>query len=134
MIAFILLIAMNSWCPDVESDSTYTLNVIAVNAASDEGTVRAQLLDHNKILVRRTNRPIENREALIRFSELCAGQYAVRLYHDENGNQLLDTNVLGIPRERYGYSNNVRGWMGEPSFERQLFWMESDTTITIKLE
>ena len=125
---------MNSWCPDVESDSAYTLNVITVNAASDDGTVRAQLFDHDRNIILRTNRFIENREAVISFEELCTGQYAVRLYHDENDNQKLDTNVLGIPRERYGYSNNVRGWMGEPSFEHQLFRIESDTTITIKLE
>lgn len=134
MIAFILLIVMNTWCPDVISDSTFTLNVIAVNAASDDGTVRTQLFDHNKTMVLRTNASIENNQAEISFAELCAGHYAVRLYHDENDNQLLDTNVVGIPRERYGFSNNVRGWMGEPSFDRQLFRIESDTTITIKLE
>lgn len=134
MIAFILLIALNLWCPNFQSDSTYTLNVIAVNTASDEGTMRVQLFDHNRNLIQRSDTLIDYNKAEVNFTELSAGQYAVRLYHDENNNQKLDSNLLGIPRERYGYSNNVRGWMGEPSFERQLFPVASDTTITIKIK
>ena len=44
------------------------------------------------------------------------GQIAVRLFHDENGNGKLDTNMLGIPREGYGFSKNPRV-MGPASFE-----------------
>lgn len=134
MTAFTFLIALNLWCSNVQHDSTFTLRVNAVNTASDEGSVRVQLFNHKRILVQQTDASIDNREAQISFTELSAGQYAVRLYHDENNNLKLDSNFLGIPSERYGYSNNVRGWMGEPSFERQLFRVASDTSITIKLK
>lgn len=134
MTAFTFLIALNLWCPNIQPDSTFTLRVNAVNTASDEGSVRVQLFDHNRTLVQQTDASIDNREAQISFTKLSAGRYAVRLYDDENNNQKLDSNFFRIPSERYGYSNNVRGWMGEPSFERQLFRVTSDTSITIKLK
>lgn len=44
------------------------------------------------------------------------GTVAVRVFHDENGNGELDQNLLGIPKEGYGFSNNPRV-MGPASFK-----------------
>lgn len=39
---------------------------------------------------------------------LAPGSYAIRVLHDENGNGKLDFNVVGMPTEGYGFSNNPR--------------------------
>ena len=59
------------------------------------------------------------REGAIRFvlRDLPAGRYAVNAFHDENGNGDLDTNVLGIPKEGYGFANDPPANFGPPSFE-----------------
>ena len=44
------------------------------------------------------------------------GVYAVALYHDENANQKFDRNVIGLPAEGYGFSNNPPTLVGLPSF------------------
>lgn len=44
------------------------------------------------------------------------GTYAVVAYHDANSNKDLDTGALGIPREGYAFSNNVRPVLSAPSF------------------
>lgn len=41
---------------------------------------------------------------------------AMAVFHDENGNGILDRNALGIPTERYGFSGDVRGLVGPPDF------------------
>ena len=46
-----------------------------------------------------------------------AGRYAVNAFHDENGNGDLDTNVLGIPKEGYGFANDPPTNFGPPAFE-----------------
>ena len=52
------------------------------------------------------------------FEDLPAGDYAVAVYHDKNGNGKLDKNLVGIPVEDYGFSNDTRGTrMSAPSFE-----------------
>ena len=40
------------------------------------------------------------------FTDLPAGVYAVSVFHDENMNQKLDKNFVGVPKEEYGASNN----------------------------
>jgi uncharacterized protein (DUF2141 family) len=52
---------------------------------------------------------------------LKPGRYAVAGFHDENGNGKLDTNLLGIPTEGYGFSRDARGTLGPPSFGAAAF-------------
>jgi uncharacterized protein (DUF2141 family) len=40
------------------------------------------------------------------FENLKPGTYAVTVHHDENDNGKFDTNILGVPVEGYGVSNN----------------------------
>jgi uncharacterized protein (DUF2141 family) len=50
------------------------------------------------------------------FSNVEPGPYAAVAFHDENGNGRLDKNFLGVPAEPYGFSNNVEGFLGPPTF------------------
>jgi uncharacterized protein (DUF2141 family) len=51
------------------------------------------------------------------FSNVQPGRYAAIAFHDENGNGKLDKNFLGVPTEPYGFSNNVQGFLGPPTFD-----------------
>ena len=61
------------------------------------------------------------------------GEYAVKVYHDENSNHELDTRMFGIPVERYGFSNNARGTFGPPGFDEASFKLNA-STVRIKIE
>lgn len=52
----------------------------------------------------------------VAFDNLPPGTYAVGAYHDENGNDHLDTNLLGLPIEGYALSNGVRAVLSRPRF------------------
>src|SRR5579875_2911301 len=45
------------------------------------------------------------------------GRYGVAVIHDENANQKLDRNFLGIPKEGFGFANNPRVLLSAPSFQ-----------------
>lgn len=53
--------------------------------------------------------------------DLPAGTYAVRVFHDVDGDGRLGTNGFGIPVEPYGFSNDAKGMMGPPAFEAAAF-------------
>ena len=50
-------------------------------------------------------------------SDLPEGRYAVNAFHDENNNGELDTNLVGIPSEGYGFANDPSTTFGPPDFE-----------------
>jgi uncharacterized protein (DUF2141 family) len=68
------------------------------------------------------------------FGGLPAGRYAIKSFADENGNAPLDTNFVGLPTERYGFSNNARGRMGPPSFDAAAVQVDADSTISVRLQ
>ena len=65
---------------------------------------------------------------------LTPGEYAVAVYHDVNSNQILDKNVLGMPLEIYGFSNNARSTFSAPSFTEAKFEMKASKTISITVK
>jgi uncharacterized protein (DUF2141 family) len=66
------------------------------------------------------------------FENLADGEYAIKIYQDENDNNKMDFNMMGIPKEGYGFSNNV-GMFGAPKYEEAKFLVKENTAITIDL-
>lgn len=61
-----------------------------------------------------------------RFADVGSGTYAVSVSHDVNGNRRVDTNLVGIPTEQWGVSNNVRPTLRAPRFEEASFTVPAD--------
>jgi len=76
----------------------------------------------------------EKGSLIIKLADLPYGKYAITVFHDENGNEDLDTNAIGIPREPYGFSNDARGFMGPPKYQAASFeYQEGRAAIEINL-
>jgi uncharacterized protein (DUF2141 family) len=65
--------------------------------------------------------PIKDNAAVCSFSGLAPGKYALVAFHDENSNGKFDRNWLGLPKEGYAFSNNVRPVFSPPSFKAAAF-------------
>ena len=61
------------------------------------------------------------------------GVYAIKVLVDNNDNGKIDVNFFGIPKEQFGFSNNVLGILGVPKFEKASFKLNSNKKIEIKL-
>ena len=72
--------------------------------------------------------------AHIEFKDVPAGNYAISLIHDENGNGKLD--IAGIiPREGVGFSRNPHLWFSAPKFKSAEFVVTSGAvTQDIKMK
>jgi len=51
-------------------------------------------------------REIKNGMVTWNVLSIPAGEYAIKLYHDENDNETLDSNLFDIPKEGISFSNN----------------------------
>ena len=73
-------------------------------------------------------------KATVHLNSLPPGNYAIAILHDENDDLKMKTNWLGIPVEGYGFSNNVMGVMGPPSFTKAQFTITSGKTVLINIK
>lgn len=67
------------------------------------------------------------------FRDLPAGDYAVKAFHDVNGDGRMNTNPFGLPVEPFAFSNNAVGNMGPASWERARFSVSGEVAQTITL-
>lgn len=107
-----------------------TLTVVVDGLESDRGTVAFALYASKATYLEEPLR--KGRLEVVRgedgehtsrwvLEELPAGDYALSLYHDEDGDGELDKAAFGIPREPYGFSNDARSTTGPPGWEKARF-------------
>lgn len=78
---------------------------------------------------------IHKTQAQCDFSDIPPGTYAIAVIHDENKNNELDTNWMGIPTEGYGFSKTTIDEFGAPAFSAASFRYDGENLdLTIKLE
>lgn len=84
--------------------------------------------------IRQVRQPARAGNVSIPIGELPAGQYAVMMFQDLNGNGKLDTNLFGIPNEPWGGSLQGKTVFGAPGWTDTRFDLEQpDMTISIQL-
>jgi uncharacterized protein (DUF2141 family) len=122
-----------------ESPKLGKLTVIITGFTNETGNCRFAL-DNSKFIYEREDTvwigkvlPIVNKQVIVVIDSLAYGEYAVRVFHDENKNEVIDTNILGIPTEDYGYSNNASSWFGPPSWDKAKF-IFNKPEMTIEIE
>ena len=125
--------------PIVGISQQNTLTVQVVGVSSDSGNIMLAVYDKADGFLKEEHALMGIRAKAtsgiteLRINDLPEGQYALALYHDKNGNEELDTNWLGIPKEPIGFSNSKMKTFGPPGFEDCAFLFKSDKQIQISL-
>lgn len=76
---------------------------------------------------------IKDKKAVVLFSGLPTGTYAISILHDENNDQKMNKTFLGLPKEGYGFSNNVIGAFGPPGYSRASFRHNGNTVTLVTI-
>ena len=61
------------------------------------------------------------------------GECALAIYHDENSDGICNSNLFGIPKEGYGFSNNVKPIFSAPPYEACKIQIPENSSISVKL-
>jgi uncharacterized protein (DUF2141 family) len=77
--------------------------------------------------------PIHGATARCTFAGLEPGTYAVVVLHDENQNQKVDKNFLGIPIEGYGVSNNKTYATSAPRWDESKFQVPAGRDVVVPI-
>ena len=128
-------VRLSAQAPATLTQSASTLSVRVTGIRNANGKIRIALF--------RDSKWVENREVEIDSNTLTAqtvfvnlprGVYSVNVFHDENMNGKMDTNLFGMPVEGYGFSNNPAKRMGKPGFDETSFPLnQPEAAIEIKM-
>ncbi len=121
-----------------EQEPGPSLTIVVTGAEAGVGQIGVQLFAdeaafmHTPRAQARADVDRDGQAAFV-FDDLPVGDYAVSAYYDRDGNGEFDTGLLGIPREKFGFSNNAWGSFGPASWENARFEISEDAAISIAL-
>jgi len=115
-----------------------TVNVEDVNNAKGKVCVAVYdsqegFLKFDRVVKKQAEKAQQGTTQVI-ISDLPEGTYALAVFHDENANDELDTNWIGIPKEAVGFSHAKMKTFGPPKFDECAFKLQSDEHITIQIK
>ena len=76
---------------------------------------------------------VESESMTIEFGEFVKGEYAVTLMQDKNMNGRMDKNMIGIPKEPFGFTKLESIPFGTPSFDETRIVLVKSTVERIKM-
>jgi uncharacterized protein (DUF2141 family) len=122
-------------CLAVMAKAQNNLEVKIDNIKSDNGEILIGLYSNSQNFPRKISDgrivKASKEGVIVFFHDLKPGPYAVSVMHDENSNKDMDQNGIGIPKEGFGFSNNARGSLGPPSFDKAKFELEPGKPSTL---
>jgi uncharacterized protein (DUF2141 family) len=74
--------------------------------------------------------PAGTGEVTAEMENLPPGDYGVVTIHDENKNRKLDRNIIGIPKEGFGFANNPHVGLSAPPFSAAIVHVACPVTET----
>lgn len=116
-----------------------SLRIIVLNLGEGDGPVRISVDTEESWFVDVTEpfrsytveRTVEGAE--LQIDDLPPGAYALRVFHDEDGDGELKRGAFGIPAEPYGFSGLKTDRLRPKSFGDAKFVFDTTMKLTIKL-
>lgn len=142
-IWFAALTLVNFPAPAVAQPPCPSIQARILGIKNSTGTVACALFespvgfpnDYLRYAINITVVKIREMQARCEFPGIPPGMYALAVVHDENMNGKHDANWFGLPSEGYGFSNDAKALLDEPSFSDAGFQYNGqnlDMTINLR--
>ena len=106
-----------------------TLTVEIRQLRNNNGKLLLELNNDKQDIIKGFSEAIADHKIILVIRDLKPGKYAFKYFHDENSDEKINTNFMGIPKEGYGFSNNAKGTFGPPSFDKMVFDLSKSDTM-----
>ena len=137
-LSVMLLAAMGNlaWISSAKANFQGNLTVQIDGLKNTEGQVCVSIFansqgfpsNSDRVLKRQCTKIADN-SLEVTFNNLQAGSYAVAVIHDQNQDQILNRNNLGMPIEGFGFSRNPEVRTSPPKFRDAAFVLAGPNTV-----
>ena len=116
-------------CIQLGTYAQHSVTIKINELRSSKGNILLELSTDKEVVIRKAKQNIVGNSCTIRLDNIKSGKYTFRYVHDENNNNEMDTNWIGMPVEGVGFSNNAKSSFGPPDLEDTFFTVDNDKTM-----
>ncbi len=139
IVVYVLFIGFSlTLCSFLTVRSEVDLTIHVQNIKYDQGNLHIAVFStgvdfpEEEDALQKTFKKIKGDRVEIHFT-LPKGTYAVAVYQDIDEDGEHDKNFLGIPKEPFCFSNNVKPKLSTPGFEACAFTLNTSKTLFLEL-
>eukprot|EP01036_Dinobryon_divergens_P003897 gene3897-5148_t len=113
-----LILGVANFGPPASAAETASLNVAFSGLKTTTGAIMFTLVNSEEAYndkapaVAQVMLPATASSVVRAFPAIAPGRYAIKAFHDVNGDGKMNANPFGIPIEPFAFSNNAVGAMG----------------------
>ena len=138
LISYTGIAQINKISEDEKNSYELTLNITNIKSKGNLNiSIMTDLLAYSSNISSSKTKSFKENIDKNNFSKIISlpkGKYLIQLYIDENLNDKMDTNFLGIPKEQYGFSSKEIIRFRKPKFDEASFDLNKNLTIDITLQ
>jgi uncharacterized protein (DUF2141 family) len=122
VLAAAIVIAAGFAAVAAQAQQGNTINVVVSGIKDSNGSIRCGLFNSASTFPKNGQEykgavaPIANGQATCTFADVPPATYAVAYFKAAPGQTKMNTGMLGMPQDPYGFSRNATIGMGPPSF------------------
>lgn len=135
LISFVLL----SFTPDTDK-SVITVEIDNIKTTTGQVIISAytsekEYTDNPKYFYRFDKKNMQNGKLKCVIKDLQPGKYTFTLLDDSNKNDKMDYNFVGLPKEGYGFSNNLKPSIkGAPNYNDCLVNISNSALLKMSMQ
>lgn len=136
VILSFLLLSFSTFQTEKEVEIHLTIQ----ETSNDLGMIQVLLFNHKEGFpsdpdkaLKKMSLPIKNKKATIVLKGIKPGIYAISVFHDSDKDGKMKTNGIGVPIDKYGFSNNPTLLIAPPSFNKASFEVK-DKLVKVEIE
>ena len=116
------------------------IRILVSNIEEKKGTIHYGVYNNSELFPEESGKILGGYEEVSKvienglvIDELEESNYAIAIFHDKNSNDEFDT-FFSIPKEKFGFSNNARVFLGPPKFEDASIFVGQNSSVEIMIE
>lgn len=131
-VLFGLILAFN--IHPLFAQSTSKIQLIVEGMRNNKGHILVQIVDKDLASIKELKQLAADEVVIISIPNVKPGRYGIRVCHDEDDNDEMTSNWIGLPKEGFGYSWDKKVKMKEPDFEEYAFTLEEKNEAKVKIK
>ena len=120
--------------------SSGEIKILVSNIEEKRGTIHYGVYNNSELFPEESGKILGGYEEVSKvienglvIDELEESNYAIAIFHDKNSTKKFDT-FFSIPKEKFGFSNNARVFLGPPKFEDASIFVGQNSVVEIMIE